>query len=199
MNIEEFDEVLSTARSVRRKLDFDRPIARQVLLDCVNVAVQAPTGLGGENWRFVIVDDPALKSEVAKLYRQILLNILAERQMLIKPSHQALIDRLHEIPAMVFVCVDGQPTDQAVGSQVGYYGSILPAAWSLMLAFRARNIGTTWTSLLSARQDELNRILGCPESVVQTVMLPVGYTKDVVLRKAQRLDAKEVTYWNGWN
>lgn len=192
------DEVLSTARSVRRKLDFERPIPRQTLLDCINVAVQAPTGLGGENWRFIVVDEAAQKQAVADLYKEVLLALLQEREMPIKPTHQALIDRLHEIPAMIFVCVDGQPMEIEVSSQVAYFGSILPAAWSLMLALRARDIGTTWTSLLSSRQEEVNQVLGCPSQVTQTVMLPVGYTKGAVLKRANRLDASEVTYWNGW-
>jgi nitroreductase len=197
--LDQIDEVLSTARSVRRKLDFERPIPRQTLLDCINVAVQAPTGLGGENWRFIVVDESGQKQAIADLYSEVLLTLLREREMPIKPTHQALIDRLHEIPAMIFVCVDGQPMDVSVSSQVAYFGSILPAAWSLMLALRARDIGTTWTSLLSSRQDEVNQILGCPAQVTQTVMLPVGYTKGAVLKRADRLDASEVTYWNGWS
>ena len=198
MDLDQFDEILSTARSVRRKLDFERPIERQVLYDCINVAVQAPTGLGGENWRFVVVDDTAVKAQIADIYKDVLVAIMAERDMQMKPSHAALIARLHEIPAMIFVCVEGQPGDESVGSQVGFYGSILPAAWSLMLALRARGIGTTWTSLLTARQDEVGKILGMPEGTVQTVMLPVGYTKGAKLRRADRLPAQQVTYFNSW-
>ena len=118
--------------------------------------------------------------------------------MEMKPTHRALIDRLHEIPAMIFVCVDGEPLTEALSSQVGYFGSILPAAWSLMLALRARGLGTTWTTLLSARQEDVKAVLGMPEGTVQTVMLPVGYTKGAVLRRADRLDAREVSYVNRW-
>jgi nitroreductase len=82
---------------------------------------------------------------------------------------------------------------------VGFYGSVLPAAWSLMLALRSRNLGSTWTSLLASRQQEVGDILEIPEGVVQTVMLPVGYTKDARLRKADRKDAKLVTYWDQWD
>ena len=198
VDLDQFDELLSTARSVRRKLDFDRPIPRQVLYDCIDVAVQAPTGLGGENWRFVVLDEAGPKAAIAKLYKEVLLEIMAARDLPMKPTHQALIDRLHEIPAMIFVCVDGEPLDEGVSSQVGFYGSILPAAWSLMLALRARGIGTTWTSLLSARQDEVRDILGMPGGTVQTVMLPVGYTKGATLKRADRLPAQSVTYFNGW-
>ena len=197
-SIELVDEVLSTARSVRRKLDFERPIERRVLLDCVDVAVQAPTGLGGENWRFVIVDEAAKKAAVAEVYERVLLALVAERDIPLKPTQKALVARLHDIPAMIFVCVDGAPLADTPASQIAFYGSILPAAWSLMLALRARNIGCTWTSLLSAEQEAIREILGMPDDVMHTVMLPVGYTKDAVLRRAEREPAERVTFWNGW-
>ncbi len=197
-DLRQIDEILSTARSVRRKLDFDRPLERQVLYDCINVAVQAPTGLGGENWRFLVVDEPAQKAALAELYKTVLLEIMAERRLPMKPSHQALIDQLHRIPAMIFVCVDGAPANDTHAGQLGFYGSILPAAWSLMLALRARHIGSTWTSLLSARQQEVAAILDMPPQTTQTVMLPVGYTKGAVLRRAERLPAQQVTYFNRW-
>ena len=198
MDLAAFDEILSTARSVRRKLDFERPIPRQVLFDCIDVAVQAPTGLAGENWRFVVVDAPAQKAQIAKVYADVLINIMRQRNMEMKPTHKALIERMHEIPAMIFVCVDGEPLDEAPSSQVAFYGSILPAAWSLMLALRARDIGTTWTSLLSSRQQEIGDILKLPKGCVQTVMLPVGYTKGAKLKRAERLPAQQVTYFNSW-
>lgn len=193
-----FDEILSTARSVRRNLDFARPVERDVLFDCIDVAVQAPTGIAGESWRFMVVDDPEPKAAIAELYKDVLLGLLAERGMPLKPTHKALIDRLHEIPAMVFVCVDGAPLNDNIAGHVAYYGSILPAAWSLMLALRARGIGATWTTLLSARQQEVAEVLSMPPDTVQTVMLPVGYTKGAVLKRAQRLPAQAVTFWNRW-
>lgn len=192
------DEILSTARSVRRKLDFDKPVPREVLFDCINVAVQAPTGIAGENWRFLIVDSAEQKAAIAQIYTDVLISLMQERGMEMKPTHRALIDRLHEIPAMIFVCVDGEPLSEAVSSQVGYYGSILPAAWSLMLALRARGLGTTWTTLLSARQEDVKAVLGMPEGTIQTVMLPIGYTKGAVLKRADRLDAREVSFVNRW-
>ena len=192
------DEVLSTARSVRRKLDFERPLPRNVLFDCIDVAVQAPTGITGESWRFLVVDEASQKQSIAELYREVLLGLLQERGIPLKATHKALIERLHEIPAMIFVCVDGEPTDDQIASQVAYYGSILPAAWSLMLALRARGIGSTWTTLLSARQREVADVLAMPPGTVQTVMLPVGYTKGAVLKRAARRPARDVTYWNRW-
>jgi len=134
IDLDIFDEILSTARSVRRKLDFERPLPRQLLFDCIDVAVQAPTGISGESWRFLIVDEPAAKQAIAELYREVLLTLLEERGMPLKATHKALIDRLHDIPAMIFVCVNDEPLDEQVSSQVAYYGSILPAAWRCVLA-----------------------------------------------------------------
>ncbi|MGB1757419.1 MAG: nitroreductase family protein [Pseudomonadales bacterium] len=192
-----FEHLLSTARSVRRNLDFDRPIDARDLYACIDVAVQAPTGLIGEGWRFLVVTDPAKKAAVAELYSDILVELMHERGLPLKPSHQALIDRLHEIPCMIFVCAVGVPPD-TVSGQIGFYGSILPAAWSLMLALRGRDIGTTWTSLLSGRSDAVAKILGIPDGVTQTVMLPAAYTLNAVLKPAQRAPAEDVTFWDAW-
>jgi nitroreductase len=192
------ERVLKTARSVRRNLDFDRPVTQEDLYAAIDVAVQAPTGLIGEGWRFLIVTEPAKKSAIAELYGETLTQLMAERGLPLKASHQSLVARLHEMPCLIFVCAVGVPPEDVSG-QVGFYGSILPAAWSLMLALRARDIGTTWTSLLCARADEVAKILDIPKGATQTVMLPAGYTKNAVLKPADRQAAAEVTFWNGWN
>jgi nitroreductase len=193
------DTVLATARSVRRRLDFDRPVPRQVILDCIDIATQAPTGLGAENWRFVVVTEEHKKRALSDLYRQVLDELANARSVPIKSTQRALVDRLHEIPAMILVCTIADRPSEEIARQVAYYGSVLPAAWSLMLALRARDLGATWTTLLSSRQEAVGRILGMPDSVVNTVMLPVGYTKDARLKRAERMSAPEVTFWNGWN
>ena len=198
IHLDSVDHVLSTARSVRRKLDFSRPVEPEVIFDCINVSTQAPTGLGGESWRFLVVTDSNRKREIAGLYRDVLVGLQEERGLVIKPTQQALVDRLHEIPAMIFVCSLGTPPGPEIPTQVAYYGSVLPSAWSLMLSLRARNLGATWTTLLSSQQEALSRILDVPEDVVFTVMLPVGYMKGARLRKADRMDARRVTFWNRW-
>ena len=197
MDLDTLDHYLSTARSVRRKLDFDRPISRQDLEACINVAVQAPTGIPGESWRFLVVTDPEPKAQVADVYRDVITELMHARGLPMKKTQQALMDRLHDIPCMVFVCGLGQPMPTHAG-QVAFYGSLLPAAWSLMLAMRARDIGATWTTVLSARCEEIARILDIPDDVTQTVMLPCGYTRDANLKPADRLPAGEVTFWNSW-
>ncbi len=200
LDLASVDTVLSTARSVRRKLDFERPVEPSTILDCIDIATQAPTGLGGESWRFMVVLDVYRKRRLAELYRLVLHELAEHRGLVIKPTQQALIDRLHEIPAMILVCsrAPAPPPDGEVAAQVAYYGSILPAAWSLMLALRARRLGATWTTLLSSRQREVGSILEMPEDAVLTVMLPVAYTKDARLARANRAPARQVTFWDTW-
>ena len=198
LDLASVDTVLSTARSVRRRLDFDRPVEQATILDCIDIATQAPTGLGGESWRFVVVLDRYRKRRLAELYRTVLLELAEDRGLVIKPTQQALVARLHEIPAMILVCTTTPAPAAEVATQVAYYGSILPAAWSLMLALRARQLGATWTTLLSSRQAEVGKILEMPEDAVLTVMLPVAYTKNARLVRAERVPAHQVTFWDTW-
>ncbi len=198
IDITSVDTVLATARSVRRKLDFERPVPREVILECIDIATQAPTGLGGESWRFVVVTEGSKKRAIADVYAEVLDELARARGVAIKPTQRALVARLHEIPAMILVCTTADGPSDEVAGQVAYYGSILPAAWSLMLALRARDLGATWTTLLASRQAQVAEILGIPDSVVNTVMLPVGYTKDAKLKRADRLAAEAVTFWDGW-
>jgi len=192
------DHVLATTRSVRRRIDFERAIEPEVLEACIDLAVQAPTGIHAENWRFVVITDEAKKRAIADLYRKGGEALVQARGVELKPTQKQHADRLHEMPALVLVCAEGQPTAGSSAMHVGFYGSVLPAAWSLMLALRARGIGSTWTSLLVLHEEAVAEVLGIPADVSQTVLLPIGYMKDAVLKPADRKPAREVTYWNAW-
>ncbi|MCX2979629.1 nitroreductase family protein [Halieaceae bacterium IMCC14734] len=198
LDLESVDRVLSSARSVRRKLDFERPIEPRVLLDCIDIATQAPLGLGGESWRFIVVTEAHSKQRIAEVYRDVMGTLQSELSLQVKPTQQSLMDRLHEMPALVFVCYSGAAPASELAGQVGLFGSVLPAAWSLMLALRARGIGATWTSLLASRQAEVAEILDIPNGVMQMVMLPVGYLKQATLRRASRKPPQQVTYWESY-
>lgn len=198
MDLAGIDEVLKTARSVRRHLDYNRPIAPKVIEECIEIAVQAPTGIEAESWRFLVITESGIKKQLADLYRKTLYAFAEDRGTELKPTHHALADRLHEMPLLILVCSLGKPITNLTSSQVAFYGSVLPAAWSLMLALRARKLGTTWTSLLSGQAESVAEILDIPENVTQTVMLPVAYTLDANLKPAKRKPPKEVTYWNRW-
>jgi nitroreductase len=192
------DRVLETTRSVRRHIDFDRPIEPEVIERCIEIATQAPTGVDAENWRFLVVTSPEKKAELAELYRRAYLTLIEARGIPLKPTHRALMDRLPDMPAMILVCAEGRIAGNTESMQVGFLGSILPAAWSLMLALRARGLGSTWTSLLVFHAEEVARILDIPKGITQTVMLPVGYMSGAVLKPAKRKPPHEVTYWDRW-
>jgi len=192
------DEVLGTTRSVRRRLDFDRPVAPEVIEECVALAAQAPTGMNREAWRFLVITDAAKKQGVADLYRRAMDRYASLRPSPLSPAQRALSDRLHEIPALILVCSEGRPESGNHAAEVAFYGSVLPAAWSLMLALRSRGLGSTWTTLLLVHERETADLLDIPDDVTQTILLPVAYTRDAVLRRANRKGPEQVMYWNTW-
>ena len=203
MDLASVDLVLGTTRSVRRKLDFDRPVEPELIEACIALATQAPTGRNAQGWRFLVITEAEKKRAVAELYRRAFAHYRALRAAEPaaeppRPSYQLLAERMHEMPVLILVCVEGRPETLSVAQQVAFYGSVLPAAWSLMLALRARGLGSTWTTLHLLHEEEAARVLGIPQGVTQTVLLPVGYLRDAVLRPAQRLGPAEVTYWNEW-
>ena len=205
---EPIDLALSTTRSVRRRIDFERPLPPEVIEACVAVATQAPTGLQRESWRFVVVTDEPVKCAIARHYREAFDERMEERLAELRrtgaplpepgPTYRMLADRLQDFPALILVCSEGRADAADTAQQVAFYGSVLPAAWSLMVALRARGIGSTWTTLLVQREPEIAQILGIPPDVTQTVLLPAGYMDRAVLKPAPRRGPAEVTYCNGW-
>lgn len=191
---------LATTRSVRRKLDWQRPVPRPVIEACIDIAVQAPTGAHQEAWRFLVLDEPEPKARLADLYRRAMERYASLRPGTDgpKPAARDLADRLAEMPALILVCSEGQPLVDNNAMRVAFYGSVLPAAWSLMVALRARGLGSTWTTLHLLHEQEVATTLGIPDGVTQTVLLPVGYMSGARLRPAGRRPAREVTYWNHW-
>jgi nitroreductase len=206
MDLAAVDHVLTTTRSVRRRLDLERVVEPEIIEECIDIATQAPTGANRESWRFVVITDPSRKAAIAELYRRALATYTARAEAArdgeparqIRPAQRSLAEHLHECPALILACIHGRAEAGNVAQQVALYGSILPAAWSLMLALRARGLGATWTTLHLTHESEAARALGIPEDVTQTVLLPVGYVRDAVLRRAERRPAREVTYWNSW-
>ena len=200
IDVASVDRALSTTRSVRRRIDWERPVEPAVIEACIDIATQAPTGRDAEAWRFLVLTEDAPKRAVADLYRRAtdVYRDRAPEGQGPKSTVLSQAERLHEMPALILVCSEGKPLADNTAFQVAFYGSVLPAAWSLMVALRARGIGATWTTLLLMHEAETARALGIPEGVTQTVLLPVGYMKDAKLRPAPRKPAAEVTYWNRW-
>jgi nitroreductase len=206
--------VLTTTRSVRKRLDFDRPISRELLLECLEVAVQAPTGGNRQGWNFVIVTDADKKRAVGELYKKSFGIYAAsgrpqyEREdprrkqfPRVASSAQYLADRMHEVPAMVIPCIEGR-VDVPGASNLeiaGVYGSILPAAWSFMLAARARDLVTAWTTLHLRYERETAQILGIPyERYMQAALITVGYHTGGEFKPAERIPLDKIVHWDEW-
>jgi nitroreductase len=195
------DHVLRTTRSVRKYIDLERPVEPRVIEECVDLALQAPTGGRNENWRFLVITEPERKCIVAELYRRAFDDYVARQPEAAgaeRPTYRLLADRLHEMPALILACIEGRSDGAGLARQVAHLGSILPATWSLMLALRTRGLGATWTTLHLVHEAEAAAALGIPSDVTQTVLLPVGYMRGARLRPAERRPAREVTFWNEW-
>lgn len=203
------DELLSTTRAVRKRLDFSRPVARQVILDCIRIAQQAPTGSNRQTWRWLVVTDAAKRQGLAELYRRTAADYfpLAREQATaagqaqtarVYDSAQYLADHLHEAPAHVIPCLLGRPPEGAGARVGGFFASIYPAVWSFNLALRARGLGTALTTLHLLREQEAAELLGIPADVTQAALLPVAYTIGERFRPAARPPPESITFFDQW-
>jgi nitroreductase len=200
------DLLLSTTRSVRRRLDLDRPVEREVLLDCIRLAVQAPTGSNSQTWRWLIVDDPDTKVALGDLYRKmgdLYLKSYSREGMTsqtnrVLDSAEFLSDIMGQVPAFVIPCIKGRLVDTSPITASSFYGSIVPAVWSFQLALRSRGLGSCYTTLHLAHEAEANELLGIPDDVTQVALLPVAYTKGTDFKPAVRGPVEHITYANRW-
>jgi nitroreductase len=204
------DRLLSSTRSVRKRLDLTRPVPPEIIVECLELALQAPTGGNTQRWRWMVVDDPDLRMGLADLYRRSWEPYIQARRAdfaaagrgvseSIVDSSTYLAEHLHEVPVHVIpIALDRLPDGTDHGTVAGYYGSIIPAAWSFMLALRSRGLGSAWTTLHLAYEKDAAALLGIPDTVAQVALLPVAYTIGDDFKPARRKPAAEVTYWNQW-
>ena len=196
------DALLSTTRAVRKRLDFDREVPDDVLLECLELAVQAPTGSNRQGWRWMVVRDAEKKRALADMYNEVGGAYLAEQAKLVDTESQTgrvmdsanyLAERLHEVPVMVIPLIIGRVEDEGV-SAAGLFGSIVPAIWSFQLALRSRGLGSTYTTLHLGKEAEASELLGIPPHMSQAALLPVAYTLGTDFKAANRPPVSEITY-----
>jgi nitroreductase len=205
------DEVLTTTRSVRKRLDFTRPVERDVLEECLTIAQQAPSGSNRQVWHFVVVTDAEKRRALADLYRRGWEQYRsvagptyddptrAATQGRVSDSAQYLADHFHEAPVHVIPCIVGRTDGKPAIAQSGVFGSILPAAWSFMLAARARGLGTCWTTIHLMHEREAAAVLGIPyDTIMQTALIPVAYTKGTDFKLAPRDSLASMVHWDRW-
>lgn len=210
------DEVLTTTRSVRKRLDLERPVARDVVEECLELAFQAPNGSNQQMWGWVCVDDAATRERMADVYRAGLTAhtsrppaargkraddtyAVDDRQEQISSSVAHLIEHLAEVPVLVVPTVQGRLEQASTFDQASRWGSILPAVWSFMLALRSRGLGSAWTTLHLHKEAEMADLLGIPYGqVTQAGLFPVAYTIGTDFKPASRSVSDRTIHWNHW-
>ncbi len=197
------DALLSTTRAVRKRLDFDRDVPDDVLLECLQLAVQAPTGSNRQGWRWMVVRDAEKKEALAELYRQSGGAYLAEAAKSVEPGSQTgrvmdsanfLAERLGQVPVMVIPLIIGRLDDGTTNSAAGLFGSIIPAIWSFQLALRSRGLGSCYTTIHLGKEQEAADLLGIPPHMTQAALLPVAWTKGTDFKPAKRDPVEHITY-----
>jgi nitroreductase len=204
------DQLLSTTRAVRKRLDFTKPVPRELINQCLELAVQAPTGSNSQTWRWLVIEDAEQRQALADLYRK------GAGEYLTAAGEQAnetgdaqtqrvfssaiyLAEHLQEAPVHIIPCVQGRPPEPvALTLASGLYGSIYPAIWSFQLAARARGLGTALTTLHLVHEKEAAEILGLPDDVLQVALLPLAYTKGTDFKAASRPPVADITHWDRW-
>jgi nitroreductase len=206
-DLAETDRLLSTTRAVRKRLDLERPVEREVILDCLRLAVQAPTQSNSQTWRWMVVTEADKKDLIASAYRKVGEGYLRQaagveqdaQTQRVYESALSLSQLLEKVPAMVIPCVkkDYDPSSgNAVAASV--YGSIIPATWSFQLALRSRGLGSVFTTLHLFQEKVVAEALGIPEDILQIALLPVAYTVGTDFKPAERPPVEQITFWNEW-
>jgi nitroreductase len=209
------DELLTTTRAVRKRLDLTRPVERSVIEECLAIAQQAPTGSNVQGWHFVIVTNAGKRAVLARLYAKgweayrtmpaAATNLHFDdsareaTQERVADSSRYLAEHLAEVPVHVIPCIAGRRDGQSAAAQASMWGSILPAAWSFMLAARARGLGTSLTTLHLRHEEEAAKVLGIPfKSVTQAALIPLAYTRGTKFSPAPRDPLRPMAHWDAW-
>ncbi len=206
------DELLTTTRTVRKRLDLERPVPMELIRECIEIALQGPSGSNRQTWHWLVITDPEKRAAVGEYYRRAVESYLAgpgaagklhaddpERgavQRRVGDSVAYLGERMGQVPVLVIPCL--QVRNLPAGNQSGLWGSILPSAWSYMLAARARGLGTAWTTLHLSYEQEVSELLGLPEDIRQTVLIPTAYSIGTNFKPAARQPLDDVLHIDGW-
>ena len=210
------DELLTTTRSVRRRLDLTRPVERHLIEECLLVAQQAPSGGNRQGATFVVVTDAEKRAALGDIYRRAWDRYRGEGvtggrpgaatqptgrdlQRRIGRSAQYLADHMGEVPVLVMACHPGRTQNASQVVQASAFGSVLPAVWSFMLAARARGLGSAWTSIHLFYEEEAAAVLGIPyDEVSQVALVPVAHTIGTDFKPGPRVPLERFARWEGW-
>lgn len=210
----DLDHALTTTRAVRKRLDLDRPVEPEVIEECLQLAIQAPTGGNAQGWRWVVVTDADKRKRLAEVYsrgwqavyggqREAMGADLeperAAQQERVYDSADFLANNLARVPVHVIPCILGKLGEGTpMWMAASHLASVIPAVWSFQLALRSRGLGSSYTTLHLAGEAEAAELLGIPDTVTQVALIPIAYTKGTDFKPAKRRPAKEITYWDAW-
>jgi nitroreductase len=207
------DELLTTTRTVRKRLDLTRSVERATVEDCLQLAFQAPNGSNQQSWSWVVVDDADTRAEMARIYGDAMDGYVGRARPADEPkvdysspaaqriseSVAYLREHLHEVPVLVVPTTRGRFEGAGIFDQASRWGSILPAVWSFMLALRSRGLGSAWTTLHLHREQEMAELLGIPyDRVTQAGLFPVAYTIGTDFKPGDRSSSDGSIRWNHW-
>lgn len=214
------DEVLTTTRAVRRRLDLTRPVDSELLRACLGLALQAPSGGNDQGWHFVVVTDAGIRAAIADAFRRGAIAYSGRPKVPTDPSVGTgrrfteaqkaarkrvmasaayLFEHLHEVPVLVIPCIEGRFEDAAPVDRATAFGSVLPAVWSFMLAARARGLGSSWTTAHLMVEEEVAAIVGIPyHAVTQVALVPVAHTIGDDFAPGPRRPLDDVVHWDRW-
>ncbi|MFD0690645.1 nitroreductase family protein [Actinomadura fibrosa] len=208
------DELLTTTRTVRKRLDLGRPVPIELVRECLEIAVQAPSGSNRQGWHWIVVTDPEVRASIGEYYRRAFEAYAgssasaaglyqddperAEVQRRVSASAAHLAEHMGEVPVLVIPCLTLQGGSLPEGNQAGLWGSLLPAVWSYALAARARGLGTAWTSLHLAYEKEIAELLGLPAGVRQGALVPTAYYTGDTFKPAPRVPLDEILHLDRW-
>jgi nitroreductase len=206
VDISTVDELLTTTRAVRKRLDLTRPVDREVILECVRLAMQAPTASNAQDWRWLVITDSDKRAAIAEIYRSIGADYLAHaaanttdpQTRRVYQSALGLTEMLAKVPVHVIPCLEGRFDGSNQLAAASAWASIIPAGWSFMLALRSRGLGSVWTTMHLAKEQQVAELLGIPATVTQAALFPVAYTIGTDFRPAVRPPAETITFWNTW-
>jgi nitroreductase len=206
VDIRSVDELLTTTRAVRKRLDLTRPVGRDVILECVRIAMQAPTASNAQDWRWLVITDAGKRSAIAEIYRGVAAEYLARaaattsdpQTQRVYRSALGLTDTLANVPVHVIPCLLRRFDGNDLLAAASAWASIIPAGWSFLLALRSRGLGSVWTTVHLAKEQEVAELLGIPATVTQAALFPVAYTIGTDFQPASRPPAETITFWNTW-
>src|SRR5688500_3050742 len=207
------DELLTTTRAVRKRLDLARPVPMDLIRECLEIAVQAPTGSNAQNWHWIVVTDADKRRAIGEYYRRAFAAYAesksfagslyaddperADVQRRVGDSAAYLAEHMGDVPVLLIPCLH-VPGELPAANQAGLWASLHPAVWNYALAARARGLGTSWTSLHLAYEREVAELLGLPPNIRQGALIPTAYYTGDTFKPASRAPLDTVLHHDAW-